>query len=147
MRRAAARRPSPRRHAHRGGHPVHVLVVDDVEDNRNIYATYLTHQGFHVEQAVDGEDALAKIAAAKPDVIVMDLTMPVLDGWEATRRIKADAATNDIVVIALTGHVYGESLRRAEEAGADAVLTKPCTPEALFELIAELLDPGGASRS
>jgi two-component system cell cycle response regulator DivK len=148
VRRLAARRPatSPgahdagRRHAHPGGRAVHVLVVDDVEDNREIYTEYLAHHGFHVEQAIHGEEALRKIAATHPDVIVMDLAMPVLDGWEATQRIKTDDATKHIVVIALTGHVYGDNLRRAHEVGADAVLTKPCTPETLLDLIRQLVD-------
>ncbi|HEY8072804.1 MAG TPA: response regulator [Labilithrix sp.] len=117
-----------------------VLVVDDVEDNRDIYAGYFAHHGFRVEEARDGAEALEKIAEEIPDVILMDLAMPVLDGWEATRRIKADKKTKHVLIVAVTGHVFGENLRRAEEAGADAVLTKPCRPDEVFEVVMQLLD-------
>ena len=75
----------------------------------------------------------------KPHLVVMDLSMPVLDGWEATRRIKAGVATSDVFVIAVTAHGTAEGLRRATEAGADAVFTKPCSPDIILAGIRELL--------
>lgn len=146
-RKAERRRATPPVVHESGARPLHlkgngrlVLVVDDVEDNREIYAGYFAHHGFRVEEACDGAEALDKIAQTMPDVIIMDLAMPVLDGWETTRRIKSDERTKHIVVVAVTGHVFGENLRRAEEAGADAVLTKPCRPHDVLEIVVQLLD-------
>lgn len=128
------------RRAFRAGTGPLVLVVDDYEDNREIYAACLAHHGYRVETAVDGHDALRKIEAHVPALVLMDLAMPRLDGCETTRRIKADARLGGVVVVAITGHAVGETLHRAERAGADAVLTKPCTPEAVLEVVARLLD-------
>jgi CheY-like chemotaxis protein len=127
-----------------------VLVVDDNEDNRDIYASFLGYHGFDVEQASDGAEALDRIDRRIPDLVLMDLSMPVLDGWEATRRIKADERTKRVVVVVVTGNVLGESLRRAEAAGADAVLTKPCRPHEILGVVRRLLararTAGGATR-
>ena len=116
-----------------------VLLVDDAEDNREVYAQFLEFAGFRVEFAVDGIEAVDKAAALRPDVIVMDLSLPRMDGWEATRRIKDAPATRDIPVIALTGHAVSESKRRAQEVGCAGYLTKPCLPEALVSEIRRLL--------
>lgn len=116
-----------------------VLVVDDFADNRELYASALADAGYPVEQAENGQEALDFIGAHRPAVVVMDLSMPVLDGWEATKRIKSDPATADVVVIALTGHATNFGLQRAKEAGADAVLTKPCLPQDLLALLRSLL--------
>jgi CheY-like chemotaxis protein len=118
-----------------------ILIVDDVPDNRELYVQYLTHFGYRAAEAGDGQDALAKAAALKPDVIVMDLSLPGMDGWEATRRLKADAATRHIPVIALTGHALSGSDEHARAAGCDAFLTKPCDPEELAATI-DRLRPG-----
>ena len=117
-----------------------VLVADDVEDNREIYAAYLSYHGYRVEEAIDGADALRKVEERMPDLVLMDLAMPNVDGWEATRRIKSDERTRHILVIALTGHAFGANLGRADETGADAVLTKPCTPDSLLDIVERLLD-------
>jgi CheY-like chemotaxis protein len=116
-----------------------VLLVDDSEDNREVYAQYLTLSGFRVESAVDGVEAVEKAAALIPDVIVMDLAMPRLDGWEATRRIKAAPATSGIPIIALTGNADSESRRRTQEVGCAGYLTKPCMPDVLLSEIRRLL--------
>lgn len=120
--------------------PPLVLVVDDSEDNRVLYATYLEHLEMRVEHAVDGEHALFKIMQFSPDIVIMDLAMPVLDGWEAIAQMKAHPRMQQIPVIALTGHATEESIERARAAGADAVLTKPCTPQALHGVLRGLLD-------
>lgn len=120
--------------------PPLVLLVDDVQDTRDLYAENFTNAGFRVAQAVDGDHALLKVMSLMPDVIVMDLAMPVLDGWEATHKIKTHPKTKHIAVVTLTGHVTSAELRRAEDAGADVVLTKPCTPDALLVVVRRLLD-------
>ena len=113
-----------------------VLVVDDVDDNRTMYAEYLRHKGLIVEEASDGEEAITKVRRLEPAVIVMDLSMPIVDGWEATRRIKADNALRASWIIAVTGHGEPHLGDRARNAGVDDIVIKPCTPAALYERIA-----------
>jgi two-component system, cell cycle response regulator DivK len=117
-----------------------VMLVDDLHDARDMYATHLRSAGFRVVEATDGEHALLKVIALMPDVVVMDLAMPVLDGWEATHRLKTHPRTRHIAIVALTGHDTPRDLRRAEHAGADVVLLKPCAPDALEVVIDRLLD-------
>lgn len=119
--------------------PPLILVVDDSEDNRDVYAQYLLFSGFRVEMAVDGLEAVEKASSLHPDLIVMDLAMPRLDGWEATRRIKGEPSTSRIPVIALTGNADSESKRRTQEAGCSGYLTKPCLPDVLVSEIRRLL--------
>ena len=119
--------------------PPLVLLVDDSEDNREVYAQYLSFSGFRVEIAVDGVEAVEKAARIRPDVIVMDLSLPRLDGWEATRQIKSAPATSRIPVIALTGHAVTESKRKALDAGCSGYLTKPCLPDVLVSEIRRLV--------
>jgi len=117
-----------------------VLVVDDYADSREMCAEYLEVCGFRVEQAADGAQALACVAAALPDVILMDLTLPDIDGTEVTRRIKADERTAGIKVIALTGHgSTGDHADRARAAGCVSFLTKPCHPDAMVDEIRRVL--------
>jgi two-component system cell cycle response regulator DivK len=118
-----------------------VLVVDDFEDNRAMYAEYLAYSGYSVEQAADGEEAVKLAQHLLPDIVVMDLSLPIMDGWEATRRLKADERTRRIPVIALTGHALASHSRGAREAGCDAFLAKPCLPEKLVEKVEELIHP------
>jgi two-component system, cell cycle response regulator DivK len=106
-----------------------VLLVDDSHDERDMYTQQLVATGYTVQVADNGEDALERVAAQVPDVVVMDLAMPVLDGWEATRRLKETHPS--VPVIVLSGHTGGEGGRRAKEAGGDVLLTKPFGPEAL----------------
>jgi two-component system cell cycle response regulator DivK len=116
-----------------------VLVVDDFDDNRLLYASTIAEAGYAVDDATNGQEALDKIGSQRPAVIIMDLSMPVLDGWEATKRIKADPRTADIIIIAVTGHATNYGLERAREAGAEAVLTKPCLPADLIRTINALV--------
>jgi two-component system, cell cycle response regulator DivK len=108
-----------------------ILIVDDVDHGLEICAEYLEFRGFRVATATDGKEALEKAAALLPDVILMDLSLPVIDGWEATRRLKVDERTRDIRVIALTAHALASAHERARDAGCDAVVTKPCLPKDL----------------
>jgi CheY-like chemotaxis protein len=116
-----------------------VLVVDDFEDNRAMYVEYLQFQGFRVAEAVNGEEAVARATELLPAVIVMDLSLPVMDGWEATRRVKANPRTSHIRVIALTGHAEPAHAKKALEAGCDDFVAKPCLPENLLTKIREHL--------
>ncbi len=122
----------------RSGTPL-ILVVDDTEDTRQLYAHVLEAAGYRVEQAANGQQALDMIAVDKPAIVLMDLSMPVMDGWEATTRIKGDPTTSDVVVIALTGHVTEMGLARAKEAGADIICTKPCLPDVVLKHVRRML--------
>src|SRR5579871_865620 len=117
-----------------------ILVVDDVADNRDIYTQYLVHDGFQVALAGDGQEALDKAAQLAPDLIVMDLSLPVMDGWEATRRLKQNGITKHIPVIALTAHAQDGVAETAGEAGCDRFITKPCPPDELARDIARILE-------
>ena len=116
-----------------------VLVVDDFDDTRELYATALADAGFAVEEASNGQEALDRADSAHPVIIVMDLSMPIVDGWEATRRLKGNPLTASIIVIAVTGHATSLGMAKAREAGADAVITKPCLPNDLIALVRALL--------
>lgn len=117
-----------------------VLVVDDYPDAREMYGEYLEYCGFEVVQASNGMEALQAALDASPDIILMDLSLPVMDGWEATRRLKADKRTASIPVVALTGHALAGISEGAKKAGCDAFVTKPCLPEDLVKEIQRVLD-------
>jgi CheY-like chemotaxis protein len=108
-----------------------VLIVDDAADTRELYATYLDSRGFSALTAPDGEVAIEMARRLRPDVIVMDLAMPRLNGIKATERLKRDPHTRRIPVIILTGYPYHAIQQGALEAGAEVFLTKPCLPEDL----------------
>jgi len=108
-----------------------VLVIDDNEDNRRIYADGLSFSGFRVEEAPDGTSGVERARSMQPEVIVMDLAMPGLDGVEATRILKQDAMTRTIGIVALTAYSEPKLRARAREAGADFYVTKPCIPSEL----------------
>ncbi len=116
-----------------------VLLVDDYPDARAMYGEYLEFSGFDVVEAANGEEALARALDAGPDIILMDLSLPVMDGCEATRRLKADARTSAIPVVALTGHALAGISDGARRAGCDAFVTKPCLPEDLVLEIRRVL--------
>jgi len=116
-----------------------VLVVDDFQDNREMYAEYLAFSGFRVIQAANGKEALDQAFANRPDIIIMDLSLPVMDAWEATRRLKADQRTNAIPVVALTGHAMQGHSKGAMEAGCDSFVAKPCLPDQLVAEIRKML--------
>jgi two-component system, cell cycle response regulator DivK len=116
-----------------------VLIADDATESREMYATYLTFRGFQVVKAADGTQALDKARRARPDVLVLDLAMPGLDGMEVCRRLKADPRTSALPVIALTGHVFKEWERAARAAGFDSYLAKPCLPVELLREIRKFL--------
>ena len=118
---------------------VSVLVVDDDRDARAMYRMYLVHVGCKVRTARDGHMAISKANTWTPDVIVMDLAMPKLDGWTATRSLKSAPATAHIPIIALSA--AAEAREEAREAGCDGFLAKPCQPDMLWWEIRALLNP------
>ena len=117
-----------------------VLIVDDYPDAREMYSEYLQYSGFDVVEAQNGQEALQRAVDEQPDIILMDLSLPVMDGWEATRRLKADKRTASIPVVALTGHALAGISDGAKKAGCDAFVTKPCLPEDLVKEIRKVLD-------
>jgi len=121
-----------------------VLVVDDFADNREMYSEYLSFSGYDVIEARNGKEAVDAAQQRQPDIIIMDLSLPVMDGWEATRRLKADDRTRRIPVVALTGHALAGHSKGAKEAGCDSFLAKPCLPDQLVAEIRRMLEAGEA---
>jgi len=138
---AAVGKPQPRQVKElKPGQPRYrVLVVDDKEDNREFLAQLLGPVGFDIRQAVNGEDALKEFTAWQPRLILMDLRMPVMDGYEAIRRIRAGAGGKDVKIIAVTASIFGEINRDALGAGADELILKPFREAELFEKMRNLL--------
>jgi CheY-like chemotaxis protein len=116
-----------------------VLVVDDFADNREMYSEFLTYSGYDVVEARNGKEAIDAAIQRTPDIIIMDLSLPVMDGWEATRRLKADERTRQIPVVALTGHALAGHSKGARDAGCDSFLAKPCLPDQLVAEIKRML--------
>ena len=116
-----------------------ILVVEDQEDNRRILRDLLDSAGFEMIEAGDGQQALVAAEQHRPDLILMDIQLPVLDGYEATRRIKANPALNAIPVIVVTSYALSGDEGKAREAGCDAYVTKPYSPRQLLAKIREYL--------
>jgi two-component system cell cycle response regulator DivK len=106
-------------------HKPSILVVDDAEDGREMLVEYLAFRGFQVAEARHGAEAIEVARRVQPHIILMDLSMPVLDGWEATRQLKADPLTKHIIIIAVTAHAFLPEQESARVAGCDAVIAKP----------------------
>ena len=117
-----------------------ILLVEDETELRQMYAEQLALSGFDVIEAGNGADAISRTTSDSPDVVLMDLSLPVLDGWEATRRLKSDARTSHIPVVALTAHDGAGELQRATRAGCDWFVPKPCPPAALIAEIRRVLE-------
>jgi two-component system, cell cycle response regulator DivK len=116
-----------------------ILVVEDQEDNRQILRDLLTNTGYDMIEAVDGEAAVAIAKRERPDLILMDIQLPILDGYEATRRIKADPDLKKIPIIVVTSYALSGDEPKAREAGCDAYVAKPYSPRALLAKIKEFL--------
>ena len=121
-----------------------ILLVEDNEMNRDMLSRRLLRKGFEVVMAVDGEQAVIMAQSERPDLILMDMSLPVIDGWEATRRVRADNTTSHIPIIALTAHAMSGDREKALNAGCDEYDTKPIELPRLLEKIGALL---GRSRS
>ena len=122
-----------------------VLLVEDNPHNRKIFSSMLAHAGFRVVEAEDGDKALQQVKKELPDLILMDLSIPVIDGWECTRRLKADARTQKIPIIALTAHAMADDRAKAMAAGCDEYDTKPVDLERLLPKIERLLKRSAAT--
>jgi CheY-like chemotaxis protein len=116
-----------------------ILLVEDQSELREMYAQQFLLSGFDVIEAGNGADAITHTSEHFPDVVLMDLSLPVLDGWEATRRLKSDKRTAHIPVVALTAHDGAGELQRATRAGCDWFVPKPCPPDALITEIRRVL--------
>ncbi len=116
-----------------------ILIVEDQEDNRRIVRDMLHHAGYQTDEAVTGEDAIAQLGAQTPDLILMDVQLPGLDGYATTRKIKSDPALRDVPIIAVTSFALAGDNLKAREAGCDDYIAKPYSPRKLLQRIRELL--------
>ncbi len=116
-----------------------ILVVEDQEDNRQIIRDMLSTTDYEVVEAENGEEALAAVAKQRPDLILMDIQLPILDGYEATRRIKADSALRSIPIIAVTSYALSGEAEKARGAGCDDYVPKPYSPRELLAKIRQYL--------
>ena len=123
----------------RGGARPIVLIAEDQLELRQLYAQHLMMSGFEVIEAANGAEAIDLTASRLPDVILMDLSMPVVDGWEATKRLRADTRTSHIPVVAMTAHDGSGELQRATKAGCEWFVPKPCPPDALITEVRRVL--------
>jgi two-component system cell cycle response regulator DivK len=119
-----------------------VLIAEDFDDARELYKDYLEFSGFKVETAANGREAIDRAIALQPDVILMDASMPVLDGWQATKELKANPVTKHIPVLALTAHAFDDARQEARAVGCDGFVTKPCLPDDLVARVRATLETG-----
>jgi two-component system cell cycle response regulator DivK len=116
-----------------------ILLVEDQEDNMQILRDVLTSADFEIDEAENGVEALAAVAKQRPDLILMDIQLPIMDGYEATRRIKADPALKSIPIIAVTSYALGGDEDRARAAGCDDFVAKPYSPKQLLAKVRQHL--------
>lgn len=120
-----------------------VLLVEDNEDNLVVYRTILEHVGYDVIEARDGAEGVSRALNDLPDMILMDISIPKIDGWEATIRLKNDEATAAIPIVALTAHALEEDRAKAERAGCDGYLAKPVEPRRVVQEVERFIGPPG----
>jgi two-component system cell cycle response regulator DivK len=118
-----------------------IRLVEDNADNRTIYRTILEFSGYAVDEVTSGDAAVRRAREGRPDLILMDISIPVIDGWEATRILKADPQTKQIPIIALTAHALATDRVKAEEVGCDGYLAKPVEPRRVVEEVTRFLGP------
>jgi two-component system cell cycle response regulator DivK len=128
----------------RNGHGT-ILIVEDDEDSRYVYGIVLEDHGFSVAMARSGDEGLRLARETRPHAILMDVSIPGMDGWTVTQRLKADPETRDIPVIIITAHAFPEDVARARQVGCDSFLTKPCEPRRVLEEILKVLALRGAT--
>ncbi len=125
---------TPKRHT--------ILLVEDNEDNRIIYSTVLRHVGYEVVEAEDGVQAIEMARASSPDLILMDISIPKMDGWEATKILRGEMGMRDIPIIALTAHALPDDRERAAQVGFSSYLAKPVEPRAVVAEVRRWLGGG-----
>jgi two-component system cell cycle response regulator DivK len=118
-----------------------ILIAEDNDDSRTIYREYLEHAGYRVVEATNGEDALALARSEPPDIILMDVSMPKMDGLTATRILKADARLRSVPVVALTAHAMASDAEMARAAGCDGYLAKPIAPREVCDEVEQRIGP------
>jgi two-component system, cell cycle response regulator DivK len=123
-----------------------VLLAEDFEDARELYRDYLEFSGISVETVGNGREAVDQAVALQPDLILMDASMPVLDGWQATRELKRNPATRHIPVLALTAHAFDDARQQAAAVGCDGFVTKPCLPDDLVTRVRAALSAGSVAK-
>ena len=116
-----------------------LLLVEDNEDNRTIYSTLLRHLGYEVIEAQNGVQAIELARSERPDLILMDISIPEMDGWEATRILRGDPVTKDVPIVALTAHALEDDRERAAEVGFSSYLAKPIEPRAVLAEVRRLI--------
>jgi CheY-like chemotaxis protein len=121
--------------------PKTILLVEDNEDNLVVYRTILEHVGYRVVEARDGEEGVHRAREQMPDLILMDISIPRIDGWQATRALKDDEKTRAIPIIALTAHALEEDRRKAVQAGCDGYLAKPVEPRRVVQEVERFVGP------
>jgi CheY-like chemotaxis protein len=126
--------------------PPLVLLAEDFEDARELYRDYLEFSGFAVRTANNGREAIVEALKLQPDIILMDASMPVLDGWQATRELKANPATKHIPILALTAHAFEDARKEAKAVGCDGFVAKPCLPDDLVARVRAVLVPAKRKR-
>ncbi len=136
----------PHRRSRPDEKPDLILLVDDYQDGREMYADSLRFAGYRTLEASSGLEALQLAFDRRPSLILMDLSLPGMDGWEVTARLKKDARTRHIPIVALTAHALQEERDRAERAGCDAFVAKPCLPEELLAEVQRLLATRGSAQ-
>jgi two-component system cell cycle response regulator DivK len=119
-----------------------ILVVDDSPDSREMLAEYLRFRGFNVSEASNGEEAIEAARRLRPDLVLMDLSMPGIDGWEATRQLKADPVTSHSIIIAVSAHAFAPERQAAKSAGCDAFILKPYDLAVLAETLHDVIAKG-----
>ena len=117
-----------------------ILLVEDNEDNVTVYRTILEHSGFRVLEARDGPTGIRTAREERPDLVLMDISIPIIDGWEATRVLRADPETAAIPIVALTAHAFESDRARAMEAGCSGYLVKPIEPRQVVAEVQRLLE-------
>ena len=118
-----------------------ILLVEDNEDNLVVYRTILEHVGYNVIEARDGEEGVSRAREHLPNLILMDISIPKIDGWEATQRLKSDDTTRNIPIIALTAHALEEDRQKAVQAGCDGYLAKPVEPRRVVQEVERFVGP------
>jgi two-component system, cell cycle response regulator DivK len=127
--------------------PRRILIVEDHDDTRLLYGLHFERGGYHVETAAGGNEGIAVALRMQPDVIVLDLTMPSLDGWDTVALLRAYPTTAAVPIIACTGVDHADALTQARVAGCNEVIKKPCFPEDVEKAVDELLGDDWASRT
>lgn len=124
-----------------------VLLVEDNEDNRTVYRTILEHFGYQVIEAQNGEAGVSMAREQRPDLILMDISIPLIDGWEATRILKSEPETAHIPIIALTAHALATDRAKANEVGCDGYLAKPCEPRRVVAEVERFIGAGREAKA